>query len=190
METRDKRRRIAASVRTFRSIHRYLGAFLFIVFLLVSITGLLLGWKKNSNGLIHPESSIGVSTDLANWLSLDTLEVIAFDAMRSIHGEDIDLELNRIDVRPDKGMVKFVFENHYHGLQLDGSTGEVLQLTRRNSDLIENIHDGSYFDKVLNTSGDIIKLIYTTIVGLALMIFSITGFWLWFGPKIMRRLNR
>ncbi|MEZ4997026.1 MAG: hypothetical protein R2758_06035 [Bacteroidales bacterium] len=32
-------------------------------------------------------------------------------------------ELDRIDIRPEKGMVKFVFARHYHGIQLDGATG-------------------------------------------------------------------
>jgi uncharacterized iron-regulated membrane protein len=36
-------------------------------------------------------------------------------------------------------------------------------------------------------SGDWIKLIYNTIMGLALILFTVTGFWLWYGPKRMRR---
>jgi uncharacterized iron-regulated membrane protein len=56
----------------------------------------------------------------------------------------------------------------------------------RRSDFVENIHDGSILDRLLQTNG-IIKLIYTSIMGLALIIFVVTGFWLWYGPKRMRR---
>ena len=178
---------MAKTVRTMRTIHRTLGIFLFIIFIIVSVSGLLLGWKKNSGGAIHPKSARGVSADLTNWLPIDSLKTLAISAIREAEGDDIDLSLNRIDARPDKGMVKFVFDNHYNGVQIDGTTGEILQITRRNSDLIEDIHDGSLLDRWFGTSGEILKVIYTSIIGIALLLFSITGFWLWIGPKLIRR---
>ena len=178
---------MAKTVRTVRTVHRFLGIFLFAIFIIVSISGLLLGWKKNSGGAIHPESYKGVSTDISKWLPIDSLQTLAFEAIKEAAGEDIDLALNRIDARPSKGMVKFVFDNHYNGVQVDGTTGEILQITRRNSDLIEDIHDGSLLDRWFGTDGEILKLIYTTIIGLALLLFSLTGFWLWIGPKLIRR---
>ncbi|MEO0002203.1 MAG: hypothetical protein RL766_2249, partial [Bacteroidota bacterium] len=36
----------AKILRIFRKVHRLTGAFLFIFFFVVSVTGLLLGWKK------------------------------------------------------------------------------------------------------------------------------------------------
>ena len=39
-------------LRIARKIHRTMGAFLFLFFFIVAITGLILGWKKNSNGWI------------------------------------------------------------------------------------------------------------------------------------------
>jgi hypothetical protein len=30
-------------------------------------------------------------------------------------------------------------------------------------------------------------VIYSTIMGVALLIFTITGFWLWYGPKRMKQ---
>ena len=98
---------------------------------------------------------------------------------------NLSLQLDRIDVRKDKGMVKFVFTDHFWGIQLDGATGKLLQIEQRRSDFIEKIHDGSILDFYCKTDGQI-KLIYTTIMGLALLIFTITGFWLWYGPKRMR----
>ena len=95
-------------------------------------------------------------------------------------------QIDRIDIRKNKGVVKFIFKN-FHEIQLDGATGNLLQIGFRSSDVIENIHDGSILDDYFNTSGNPIKLIYTSVMGIALLLFTITGFWLWYGPKKMRR---
>ena len=52
-------------------------------------------------------------------------------------------------------------------------------------DYIEKIRDGSIIDYYLGWDG-YFKLFYTLIMGLALIVFTITGFWLWYGPKLMR----
>ncbi len=77
----------------------------------------------------------------------------------------------------------------YWGIQLDGATGKLLHIERRRADFVENIHDGSILDYYFKTDGQF-KLIYTTIMSLALLIFTVTGFWLWYGPKRMRRQSR
>ena len=177
----------ALILRIVRKIHRTTGAFLFVFFFIVAITGLMLGWKKNSNGLILPKSHQGTSIELSDWLPLNTLQNIAFKTLQDTIDSNIDLTLQRIDARPQKGMIKFVFNNHYWGIQLDGSTGEVLAITKRWSDFFENVHDGSILDIAFGTKGEIIKLIYTSIMGVALLIFTITGFWLWYGPKLMKK---
>jgi hypothetical protein len=70
---------------------------------------------------------------------------------------------------------------------MDGATGALLQIELRRSDVIEKIHDGSIVDYFLGFQSGIFKLIYTTIMSFALTIFTITGFWLWYGPKKMRK---
>ncbi len=186
MIEKKSKKNYAKTLRIVRKVHRTIGALLFSFFFVVAITGLLLGWKKNSNGLILPKSSIGTSTDISAWLPLDSLQIIAFNTLRKSIDKNIDLNLQRIDARPEKGMIKFIFDNHYWGIQLDGATGDVLAITKRRSDFFENIHDGSILDIIFGTSGEIIKLIYTSIMGISLLIFTITGFWLWYGPKLMR----
>ena len=103
--------------------------------------------------------------------------------------KNLSTDLDRIDVRNEKGIVKFVFAEGFWGIQVDGATGKLLSIERRRSDFIEKVHDGSILDEVFNTSNGQIKLIYTSIMGLALLIFTITGFWLWYGPKRMRKIN-
>ncbi|MDO9373317.1 MAG: PepSY-associated TM helix domain-containing protein [Ferruginibacter sp.] len=183
---KDRRTRQASILRLARKIHRTTGALLFAFFLFVSVTGLLLGWKKNSGGYIMAKSYTGQSTDLKDWLPVDSLYKNASKIFRDSISTTLSLELDRIDIRKDKGMVKFVFVDGFWGIQLDGSTGKLLHIEKRRSDFIEKVHDGSILDQYFNTGG-IIKLIYTTVMGLALLVFTITGFWLWYGPKTMRK---
>lgn len=184
-----KRQRQAKFLRWFRKVHRATGAALFIFFFFISITGLLLGWKKHSGGVIMSKSYKGTSTDLKDWLPIDSLHTLANTYLLKTISPDLSTEIDRIDVRKEKGMVKFVYENHFWGLQLDGATGKLLHTERRYSDLIEHIHDGSILDDYLGTSDGQIKVFYTSVMGIALLIFTITGFWLWYGPKRMRRNN-
>ena len=176
-------------LRLSRSVHRTTGALLFVFFLVVSVTGLLLGWKKDTGGLILAETYRGSSADLKDWLPIHVLHQKAVAAMRESVAPDLSLELDRVDVRPDKGVVKFVFVEHYWGVQLDGATGEVLHVERRRADFIENVHDGSVLDYLAGTGGQF-KLAYTSVMGLALLTFTVTGFWLWYGPKRFRAKSR
>jgi len=181
------RKRHASILRITRKIHRTMGVTLALLFLVVSLTGLLLGWKKHSNGMILPKSYKGISTNISDWLPMDSLHTIATKTLHEKIDPNLSLELERIDARPDKGMIKFVFIEDYHGIQLDATTGEVLHLERRRSDFIENIHDGSILDYLFKTEGEILKLIYTSVMGLSLFLFVVTGIWLWMGPKVMRK---
>jgi len=182
----DRRKRQARLLRLARKIHRVTGIALFAFFALVACTGLLLGWKKHSGGVILPISYEGTSTDLADWLPIHDLHRRATQVFRDSISATRSLELERIDARPDKGMVKFVFVDGFWGVQLDGATGRLLHIERRRSDFIENVHDGSILDYLAGTSGEPIKLAYTTVMGTALLAFTVTGFWLWIGPKRMR----
>jgi len=184
-----KQRRRAKILRISRTVHRTTGALLFVFFFVVACTGLLLGWKKDTGGLILAKTSQGTSSDLKDWLPIHVLHEKAVAVMRESVSPDLSLELDRIDIRPDKGVAKFVFVEHYWGVQLDGATGEVLHVERRRADFIENVHDGSVLDYLAGTGGQI-KLAYTSETGVALLTFTTTGFWLWYGPKRFRAKSR
>lgn len=175
----------AKILRLFRKVHRITGAFLFLFFFIIALSGILLGLKSNSNGVILPNTTQGTTSDLKNWLPIDSLHTKAILILKDSISHSLSLELDRIDIRKNKGIVKFIFENHYWEIQLDGATGKLLNIGKRHSDLIEDIHDATILDRFFNTSQ--IKLIYTLIMGLALLLFTITGFWLWYGPKKMKR---
>lgn len=186
MSVTTKRKKQAKLLRIFRKVHRLLGAFLFIFFFIMAISGLFLGWKKNSGGLLLAETKKGTTGDFSKWLPLEVLYEKANNVINDSIKSDKILTVNRVDIHKEKGVVKFIYEEYY-GLQLDGATGDLLEFGKRQSDFIENIHDGSVLDTYFKTSGSPFKLVYTSIMGVALLLFTITGFWLWYGPKRMRK---
>ncbi len=186
MGAKTKRQQQAKLLRIFRKVHRTTGAALFLFFFFISITGLLLGWKKHSGDILLSKSYSGSSTNLQDWLPIDSLHTLANTYLLSSVSTELSTEIDRIDIRKEKGMVKFVYTDHIWGLQLDGATGKLLHVERRYSDLIENVHDGSILDNYLGTSDNQIKVFYTSVMGIALLVFTVTGFWLWYGPKRMR----
>lgn len=184
---KSSRQRQATNIRTSRKIHRNSALFLFVFFIFISISGILLGLKKHSGDMISPKTYSGSSSDFKKWIPLEQLHSIANRLVHDSISPDLSLKLDRIDIRKEKGLVKFIFEDHLWEIQLDGATGNLINYGKRHSDLIENIHDGSVLDRYFGTTNGQIKLIYSTITGLALLLFTLTGFWLWYGPKRMKK---
>ncbi len=184
---RQQQVRRSSVLRTFRKAHRYTGAMLFVFFFIMSVTGVLLAWKKNSAGYILPVTQMGTTSQLQLWMPLDSLHQKAMTVLRDSISPELSTDLNRIDIRKQRGTVKFIFSRHYYEIQLDGATGEVLQIAHRNSDIIEGLHDGTFLDDLLGTQGEPVKLVYSTLMGLALLLFTVTGFYLWYAGRRRRR---
>ena len=186
----QRKSRQARIIRLFRKLHRQTAIVLMLAFFVMATTGILLGWKKNAGSLLLAPTQTGTSANLDEWLTIGQLTEAATTYMRDSIPGNKSAEVDRIDVRPSKGIVKFTFNDHYTGLQVDGATGRILLVEQRRSDLIEHIHDGTLADRIFPNHSGWFKLVYTTIMGLALLLFVITGFWIWAGPKRMRRLTR
>lgn len=167
------------TIITVRLIHRFSTLILFLFLLIIGLSGIILGWKKNSGELILPPTYSGTSTDLSEWLPLDSIYMIAFQAVAESVSPDFPEELDRIDIRKDKGVAKVRFRKNHLEVQVDGATGKILHTGKRRSDLFEDIHDGSIIDNLLGSPNGEFKLIYTSLMGLALLTFNITGLWLY-----------
>ncbi len=167
-------------LRQFRSIHKWIGISVALFMLITSTTGVLLGWKKNVE-LLQPATQKGSSLAFAEWTSFDKVARAALLAIDSVAGRTI--EIDRMDVRPDKGIIKVTFKEGYWEAQVDGASGNVLSVAQRHADWIEHIHDGSIISEAF-------KLVYTNYIGLGLLFLSITGFWLWYGPKVIRKAKQ
>lgn len=180
-----KTEKIAGATRTYRRLHKWLAVPLFVFMFIIGLTGVLLGWKKQAN--LTPPTQKGVSADARQWLPMDSIQLIALTfAADSLGFRD---EIERLDVRPGKGIVKVVFVNDYTEVQIDLTTGQILSTQKRWNDLIEQIHDGTILDHLVSTDGDPIKTTYTTLTSLGLMLLSFSGFWLWYNPKRIRKIK-
>ena len=87
-------------------------------------------------------------------------------------------EFDRIDIQSDRGIAKFIAPNRWEA-QIDLVTLDVLSVEYRRSDLIEQIHDGSFF-------ADWVKTFVFLPVGVILLALWGTGIWLFFEPHVKR----
>ena len=153
-----------------------MGSFIVAVPLLVIISsGLFLQSKKHWTW-VQPAEQRGTGTE----------PVIDFDgifaSLRSVGDMNVSSwdDVNRLDVRPGRGMAKVWLNNGYE-VQVDLGTGRVLQTGYRHSDLIESIHDGSFF------AGDWTKLGLFLPAGVTLLLLWFGGLWMWWVPFIAKR---
>ena len=167
-------------LRQFRSIHKWIGISVALFMLVASITGVMLGWKKNVE-LLQPATLKGGTLDVTKWVNFEKISQSALSAIDSVTNEKNSID--RLDVRFDKGIIKVLFTKGYWEAQVDAATGKTLSVAQLHADWIEHIHDGS----IIN---DFFKLIYTNYIGFGLLFLSITGFWLWYGPKRIRKAKQ
>ena len=169
---------IVRSIRIARSWHRRFGVALAALVLLSAGTGLVLAYKKQS-GWLQPPTARGVGADLAEWQTLDALETAAVRAFRQNEGAAADAAIDRMDVRPSRGVVKVRFAHDDFEVQLDGATGEVLSVGRRRADWVERLHDGSIVSEGF-------KLASMSGLGVGLLVLTASGLWLYLGPRRYR----
>jgi uncharacterized iron-regulated membrane protein len=161
-----------------RRIH-YWASFIVAVPLLVMIaSGLLLQSKKHW-AWVQPVEQRGTGT--VPTIDLDGI----LTSLKTVPGMRVEgwHDVNRLDVRPARGVVKAWLMNGYE-VQIDLGTGRVLQTAYRRSDLIEAIHDGSFF------GGDWMKLGLFLPAGLTVLLLWLSGLWMWWVPFIAKRRRK
>lgn len=161
-----------------RKVHHWAGFFAAVPILVIIASGLLLQMKKQWNWVQPPEHRGSVTAPgidfnriMASLQSVQSLGVTGWD--------DVD----RIDVRPGRGIAKVTLMSRWEA-QIDLGTGVVLQTAYRRSDLIESIHDGSFF------AGDWTKLGLFLPAGAVLLLLWLTGIWMVWFPFINKRRKR
>jgi len=145
--------------------------------LLLGVTGLLLTWKAELK--LQPASQ---QSEISN-KSLVSLSLIERNAIDYIEALQLSTTINRIDYRPSKGIAKVRFEDHFTELQIDCFSGEIIAVDQRTDSIIEMIHDGSILDYLFKNKSESVKLLYSSITSLALILLAFSGFWLWLKPK-------
>lgn len=171
------------ALRLYRVFHRWLGIPLILFFFIIGITSILLAWKKKAE-LLPP--TLKTKVENGTWILPSEMVKIGESEMVKL---GLDPEVDRIDIRPDKGIAKVTFKTHFTEVQVDGYSGNVLSISTRHSDWIEKVHDGSIVDYYW-TGKEGAKLTYSTLTSLGLILMSISGFYLWYFPKKIRKLKQ
>lgn len=172
---------ISVSLRKYRVWHRWIGICIALLILISSITGILLAWKKEADILQPPTQKSSVQGN-AQWLGIQDIAQLAEQALMAHTQMDI-VSLDRMDVRPDKGIVKVTFLEGYWEVQVDGFNGNILSIARRHSDWIEHIHDGSIISEFF-------KILSMNVLGIGLLVLMVSGLWLWVGPRQLRKMKK
>lgn len=122
-----------------RKIHYWAALACAVPIIIVIVTGVLLLLKKEVDW-IQPPSEQGQG----NTPTIEFAEIIP--ALSTVTETDISgwQQIERIDVRPSKGILKIQIEGGWE-VQMDHQTSKVLSVAIRRSGLIESIHDGSFF---------------------------------------------
>jgi uncharacterized iron-regulated membrane protein len=158
-----------------RKLHYWTSIIIALPVLLIISTGVLLQLKKQWSWVQPPERR-----------GTGTVPAVDFDgilaSIRSVPelGVSSWQDVRRLDVRPGRGMVKAWLESGWE-VQIDLGTGRVLQTAYRRSDLIEALHDGSFF------VGDWSKLGLFLPSGFALLVLWSSGLWMFWLPISVRR---
>lgn len=160
-----------------RVLHRWGSIAVALPVLIVIVTGLILLLKKDVSW-IQPPTIRGESKELT--LGFDRILEISQTVPEA--GIKTWNDIDRLDVRPSKGMLKVRARNRWE-IQIDAKSGDVLQVAYRRSDLIESLHDGSFFH-------DKLKLWLFLPSALVLLALWITGIYLFFQPHLLRRKRR
>jgi hypothetical protein len=158
-----------------RKVHYWVSFAAAIPLLVMIGSGLLLQSKKHWTW-VQPAEHRGTGATPA----LDLEGILA--SVKTVGHVEVRTwdDVNRLDVRPGRGMAKVWLNNGWE-VQVDLGTGRVLQTAYRRSDLIESIHDGSFF------AGDWTKLGLFLPAGLVLLLLWISGLWMWWVPFIAKR---
>ena len=122
-----------------RTIHFWATIIVALPLFIIICTGILLMVKKEVSW-IQPPTQKGMTQSFT--VPPDTiLSQLQNDPLLSVHHWS---DVKRLDIRPSKGIIKIQLDNRIE-VQMDGSTGTILQRAERNSDVIESLHDGSFF---------------------------------------------
>ncbi len=164
----------------FRKIHHWGSLLIMLQAGVIFIAGIFLMLKKDF-AWIQPPTQRGTASELPPQITIAELYEIAKAAAPEANINSWT-DLSRVDIKPDKYVVKFVSNTNWE-VQIDINSGDVVQKSFRRSDIIESIHDGSFF-------GDGAKRYLFLPAGVILVFLWMTGIYLFFLPHYARWRRR
>lgn len=163
--------------RFFWQAHKWAGIVLALWLTLIAVTGLLLLFKKQS-AWIQPPTQRDVPGEVTDFISQAELLAIVLAQEHPAFGSLADID--RIDLRPGRRVYKVVSRHGYAEIQVGAVSGAVLSVDVRRSDLLEQLHDGSYF-------GGVVHGWVMPVVAAGTVLLVVSGVWVWVAPLLRRR---
>jgi len=155
----------------WRKVHYWLSITVAVPLLVIVCTGLLLQVKKDFHW-IQPHELRGSGGPPR--ICFD--EILATCAVLPHVGIKDWRDIQRLDFRPEKSLLKVTTRDHWE-VQIDPADGRVMQVALRRSDLIESLHDGSWFGGaakrwIFLPTGAMLTLLWGTGIYLFLLPYS------------------
>jgi len=168
------------SFKFFWNTHKWTGLSLGLILACTAVTGFLLLVKKQV-AWIQPPTMEGAEGEPSAFITMQRL----FDAVLAQHHADFTsvADIDRVDFRPRDRVFKVMSRNNYAELQVCAVTGNVLHTDWRPSDLLEDIHDGSFVGGWFHTW-------VMPVVACGLLFLTFSGAWLWMEPIVRRRRRK
>lgn len=131
---------MSSRLKFYRRSHLWLATVIMLPVVVVLVTGILLQVRKEVDW-IQPPTQRGSSSVP----QLEMQQILHISQAQGVGILDWS-DIQRLDIRPSRGVVKVLANNHWE-LQLDLASGKVLHKAYRRSGIIEDIHQGSWFHK-------------------------------------------
>ncbi|MDJ0642675.1 MAG: PepSY-associated TM helix domain-containing protein [Erythrobacter sp.] len=162
--------------RLLRQVHYWLSLAVFLPAGIIFAAGIFLMLKKEIDW-IQPSTERGVVEEQIPAATFE--QMLASARLHPEAGISEWSDIDRIDLRVDKGIAKLRAHSGWE-VQVDTATAEVRNVAYRRSDLIESIHDGSFFS-------DEVKLYLFLPTGIMLVIMWGTGIYLFLLPRMRKK---
>lgn len=168
-------RRARAVTRWMFYTHLWLGVIITFLVIIIAITGIMLNHKRIFGFM--PGTDIKHPGAFALSLPLPELAQLAGNAVApEVAASGID----RMDVRPDKGIIKIRFnDTRITEVTLALHDGAVLVTGLRNDSFLEQLHSGDVF----GSEGYLLS----DLAAGALILLLLSGFWIWLYPHTKAR---
>lgn len=160
-----------------RSLHRWIGLTASLFLALISVTGFFLAMKGRLAFMRPPVQDAAKLERIQDILPVAHVLQIAFGAG---HPELSEIgEVDRVDYRPGDNVFKVVSKEGYREVQVDGTKGTIVSDAFRNDQLVEDIHDMSFFAELMHA-----YLLPT--VAVILFLLSMSGIVIFLTPVVRR----
>jgi uncharacterized iron-regulated membrane protein len=172
-------------LQQFRNLHKKFASVLFVFFFLIGLTGSLLSFKSAFTKVIFENKEISGESKLSAILPLDSLETIATSTLNEKANTKFK-KSEKVEIKISKGTIMFYYKDAY-SIQLNGASGAPILIEKKFGGIIQDIHDGAILDSLVTNKSSLSKKVYSIIMGLSLLLLTITGTYMWYKPKMIKK---